>query len=34
MTDRYTRKDAERSFEWLCEMTGHRIATAWNDVGG
>lgn len=31
--DRYTRKDAEAAFDRLCEATGHRKATAYNDVG-
>lgn len=33
MTERYTRKDAERAFKLLCETTGHRVATQWDDVG-
>jgi hypothetical protein len=32
--DRYTRKDAEAAFDRLCAATGHRRATAYNDVGG
>ena len=34
MSERYTRKDAERAFELLCKVTEHRQARAWNDVGG
>lgn len=32
--DRYTRKDAESALDRLCEATGNRRASAWNDVGG
>ena len=31
--DRYTRKDAEAAFDRLCQATGHRRATAWDDHG-
>jgi galactokinase/mevalonate kinase-like predicted kinase len=34
MSERYTRKDAERALERLAEATGHRIATSYSDVGG
>lgn len=31
--DRYTRKDAERSFWQLCASLGKRVAGSYNDVG-
>ena len=33
MSDRYTIRDAEKSFVLLCELTGHRVAERYNDVG-
>jgi hypothetical protein len=34
MSERYTRKDAERALGRLAVATGHRIADSYNDVGG
>lgn len=33
MSERITRKDAQRSFERLINAIGGRVATAYNDVG-
>jgi hypothetical protein len=33
MSERYTRKDAERALGRLAAATGHRIAASYSDVG-
>lgn len=34
MSDRYTRRDAERAFERLCETMGREIGPKWSRVNG